>query len=342
VNGARLWRWARTAVVAGVLLVAALCPVVFSTYFTSAVMVVVLWTGLAAASLSFLAGYGGMVSLGQMAPFGVAGFMTAKLSVESNWNPWLAALVGLGVAVGVCFGFGAIASSSEGIYFLMITLAFAMLTFYYFSQVPTFGAHEGINGAMPPKLLGDPVLHPTRMYYASLIACIVVYLGVRYLGETAFGLTLQGVRDDPVRMSALGFSVRLHRTIGFAAGALIAGVAGILATWSNTRISPGSIDITRTIDVLAVAVIGGLYRLEGAWVGAFVFVTLDTYTRGISDRFETYIGLIFLAIVIVSPDGVMGAWRVIDSRVRRYLGNGGGRPPMPTETVAATEGEVSA
>src|SRR4029450_5579204 len=80
VNGARLWRWARTAVVAGVLLVAALCPVVFSTYFTSAVMVVVLWTGLAAASLSFLAGYGGMVSLGQMAPFGVAGFMTAKLS----------------------------------------------------------------------------------------------------------------------------------------------------------------------------------------------------------------------------------------------------------------------
>jgi branched-chain amino acid transport system permease protein len=339
VSGARLWRAGWGTVVAGVLVVAALCPVLFSTYFTSAVMVVVLWTGLVAASLSYLAGYAGMVSLGQMAPFGAAGFVTAKLSVESHWNPWLAALAGLGVAVGFGLFFGAIASSSEGIYFLMITLAFAMLTFYYFSQVPTFGAHEGINGALPPKLLGDPVLHPTRMYYASLLACALVYAAVRYLGGTALGLTLQGLRDDPIRMSALGFRIRLHRTIGFATGALIAGVAGILATWSNTRISPGSIDITRTIDVLAVAVIGGLYRLEGAWVGAFAFVTLDTYTRGISDRFETYIGLIFLAIVIVSPDGVMGAWRVVDARVRRYLGNGSDRPPTPTETVAATEGE---
>ena len=335
---ARVWRASWTVVVAGALVIAALCPVIFSTYFTSAVMVVVLWTGLAAASLSFLAGYGGMVSLGQMAPFGVAGFVTAKLSVDSHWNPWWAALAGLGIAVAVGLFFGAIASSSQGIYFLMITLAFAMLTFYYFSQVPTFGAHEGINGATPPKLLGDPVLHPTRMYYASLIACAVLYAVIRYLGDTAFGLTLQGVRDDPVRMSALGFSVRWHRTIGFAAGAVIAGVAGILATWSNTRISPGSIDITRTIDILAVAVIGGLYRLEGAWIGAFAFVTLDTYTRGISDRFETYIGLIFLAIVIVSPDGLFGAWRVVDAHVRRrLLGNGGSRPPTQTLTEPETE-----
>ncbi len=334
----RLWSGASYAVVAGVLAVAVFCPLIFTTYFTSAVMLVVLWTGLAAASLAFLAGYGGMVSLGQMAPFGVAGFMTAKLSVELGWNTWLAALAGLGVAVAVGLLFGAIASSSEGIYFLMITLAFAMLAFYYFSQVPTFGAHEGINGAMPPKLLGDPVLHPTRIYYAALACCLVVYAGVRYLGRTAFGLALQGVRDDPVRMSALGYRVRLHRTLGFAAAALIAGIAGILATWSYTRISPGSVDITRTIDILAVAVIGGLYRLEGAWIGAFVVVALDNYTRGISDRFETYIGVIFLAIVIVSPDGVMGVWRMIDDRVRGRFG-GGGRPAEP---AAPPTGEAAA
>jgi branched-chain amino acid transport system permease protein len=325
------WGLSYAVVVAGILVVAALCPVIFSTYFTSAVAVVVLWTGLAAASLTFLSGYGGMISLAQTALFGVAGFMVAKLSVESHWNGWLAALAAIGVAVGVGVLFGAIASRSEGIYFLMITLAFAVLTFYYFSEVPTFGAHEGINGVLPPKLLGDPVLHPARIYYAALVCSVLAYLGVRYLARTAFGLTLQGVRDDPARMSALGFNVRLHRTLGFAAGAFIAAVAGVLSAWDDTRISPGSIDVTRTIDLLAVAVIGGLYRLEGAWIGAFIFVMLDTYARGISDRFETYIGLIFLAIMVVSPDGVVGLgpslvrrFRSVQERLRRRTGDSGG------------------
>jgi branched-chain amino acid transport system permease protein len=334
----RAWTLVTYGVVAAVLAIAALCPLLFTAYFTSAVAVTILWTGLAAASLAFLAGYGGMVSLAQTALFGVAGFAAAKLIVESHWNAWLAAVAAIAIAVGVGLVFGALASGSEGIYFLMITLAFAVITYYYFSQVPTFGAHEGINGVRPPGLLGDPVLHPRGIYYAALACCVLVYLGVRYLARTAFGLTLQGVRDDPVRMSALGYNVRLHRTLGFAAGAFIAAVAGVLSAWHNTRISPGSIDLTRTIDILVIAVIGGLYRLEGAWIGAFVFVTLDTYARGISDRFETYIGLIFLAIVVLSPDGVMGLWRAAERRARRVPA-GGGRPPeglaTPTEEVAA-------
>jgi branched-chain amino acid transport system permease protein len=334
----RLRSAATYAAVGGALVVAAIGPVIFTTYFTSAVAVVILWTGLTAASLTFLAGYGGMVSLAQTALFGVAGFVAAKLSVELHWNAWPAALAAIGIAVCVGLLFGAIASGSEGIYFLMITLAFAVLTFYYFSAVPTFGAHEGINGVMPPKLLGDPVLHPTRIYYATLVCCVLAYVGIRYLGRTAFGLTLMGVRDDPARMSALGYSVRLHRTLGFAAGALVAGVAGVLSAWDNTRISPGSIDITRTIDLLAIAVIGGLYRLEGAWIGAFVFVMLDTYARGISDRFETYVGLIFLAIMVVSPDGLLGLGGTVARRARwlqERLHTWAQRPPSAGEKAEA-------
>ena len=330
----RAWSVATVGAVAAALVIAALCPLLFTVYFTSAVAVTVLWTGLAAASLAFLAGYGGMVSLAQTALFGVAGFTAAKLTVDGHWNPWLAGLTAVGVAVGVGLVFGAIASGSEGIYFLMITLAFAVITYYYFSQVPTFGAHEGINGVRAPTLLGDPVHHPTRIYYAALLCCVLAYLAVRHVARTAFGLALQGVRDDPVRMSALGFRVRLHRTLGFAAGAAIAAVAGVLSAWHNTRISPGSIDLTRTIDILVIAVIGGMYRLEGAWIGAFVFTMLDTYARGISDRFETYIGLIFLAIVVLSPDGVVGFWRTID---RRIHGRAGGRGEPPEGLAAPSE-----
>jgi branched-chain amino acid transport system permease protein len=140
---------------------------------------------------------------------------------------------------------------------------------------------------------------------------------LRYIGRTPFGLALQAVRDEPARANALGFDVRLHRTLAFALAAAIAGLAGVLATWQTTRISPGTIDVTRTIELLVVAVIGGLYRLEGAWLGAFVYVLLDTYIRGLSGRFETWIGIAFVAIVLLSPGGLAGLLARIDEAVRR-------------------------
>jgi branched-chain amino acid transport system permease protein len=115
--------------------------------------------------------------------------------------------------------------------------------------------------------------------------------------------------------------------LAFGLGALIASFAGILSVWWNTRISPGSIDLARTIDVLVIAVIGGLYRLEGAWVGAIVFVALENWTRGVDlvgQRFNTVIGVIFLAIVLLSPGGLMGIWQSITDFVRRQFS---GKPP---------------
>ena len=96
----------------------------------------------------------------------------------------------------------------------------------------------------------------------------------------------------------------------------------MISVWWNTRISPGSISLAQTIDVLVIAVIGGLFRLEGAWVGAFAIVALDNWIRGvdvIGSRFNTVVGLIFLAIVLVSPGGLMGIWESLTDRLRRRL-----------------------
>jgi branched-chain amino acid transport system permease protein len=338
----RLWTLGTRGAVAVVLAVVALLPVLFSTFFVSQVGLTSLWLGIAAVSLTFLSGYGGMVSLAQTALFGVAGLVAAKLAAEAGWNPWPAALVGILAATVVGLVFGAVASGSQGIYFLIITLAFAQVTYFYFAAVPTFGAHEGINGVNPPALLGDPVQHPTRMYYFLLLISVLVFLGLRYAARTAFGLALQGVRDDPVRMAALGYNVRLHRTLGFTLAAPVAGAAGVLSAWSNTRISAGSISLAIAILVLTAAVIGGLNRLEGAWVGAFLYTLCDTYLRGWTDRFATWLGVVFLVIVLVSPGGVVGALGSAGGWVRRHLP--GGRteppaPPLPTATpVAASSG----
>jgi branched-chain amino acid transport system permease protein len=327
-------RSSRARAAFGVVLVVALAlvPAIFTTYFTSAVAATALVFGLAAVSLTFLAAYGGMVSLAQTGIYGVAGFVMAHFIVSGHMNPILAAVLAIAIAAIVGLAFGAIVSGSEGIYLLMITLALGVITYYYFSQVGTFGGHEGINSVSAPGFIGDPVTHPTAIYELILGCSVVVYLGIHFLARTNFGLTMQGVRDDPVRMRALGFNVRLHRTLAFTAGALIAALAGVLGTWNNTRISPGTIQVSQIIELMTIAVIGGLYRIEGAWIGALVYTLLDTYTRGITDRFETWIGIVLLVILITSPDGLTGLAQRLYTRVR-----GEDRSLPPPSSPEATE-----
>ncbi len=142
---------------------------------------------------------------------------------------------------------------------------------------------------------------------------MVVYFAIRYVVRTPFGISLQGVRDDPVRMGSLGYNVALHRTLAFTFAAFIASLAGVLYGWWNGVIAPDNVGLGATVDLLIVAVIGGLGRVEGAWLGAFAFVIINNYVRDVSvpvlgGSFNTVIGLIFLAIVIVSPSGLMGLW----------------------------------
>jgi branched-chain amino acid transport system permease protein len=336
----RVLRWGPGA---AIVLVLALGPLVFNDFYLSQVITKALWLGIAAASLIFLAGYAGMISLAQVALYGVAGFTMANLVTADGgskiaWNPWAGTLMGILAATAIGLFFGAISSRSYGIYFLMITLAFAVLTYYFFGQVTQLSGFGGVNNVDRPDIVSNPVTDPANLFYIALGASLAVYVFVRYIGHTPFGLALQGIRDDPARMRALGFNVPLHRMVAFGVGALIASIAGILSVWWNTRISPGSVDLSRTLDVLVIAVVGGLYRLEGAWLGALVFAVLDNETRGvelIGERFNTVIGTVFLVIVLLSPGGLMGIWQSVTSFIERQLA-GPGRM-LPEEPIPVAE-----
>lgn len=302
----------------GALALAALAPLFLSTYWVGTLLTQMLFLGIVAASLIFLSAYGGMVSLAQVALFGIAGFVVGNATTNGNtkglnlgWNPWLGVLLGLVITVLIGLLFGAIASRSVGIYFLMITLTYSVIANLTFGQVTDVSGFGGISGIPTPRLIGNVSAHPNRLYYVALVVALVVYAVLRYLTRTPFGLTLQGQRDDPVRMGSLGYNVALHRTVAFAVAALVAAIAGVLFVWWNGHIDPASIDLGATIDVLVIAVIGGLYRIEGAWVGALFFVVINNYSQQIGfigPRFHTLIGLIFLAIVLVSPGGLVGLW----------------------------------
>jgi branched-chain amino acid transport system permease protein len=307
------------------LAIAVVAPLLFTTYFVSAVLTQALFLGIVAASMIFLSAYGGMVSLAQVAIYGIAGFTlgnavtTNTKGLNLGWDPWIGVILGIGVATAVALLFGAIASRSAGIYFLMITLTFAVIANYFFGQVTALSGFGGISGIRAPAFVGQPEQHANRLYYVALVVSILVYVLIRYIVRTPAGLSLQGVRDDPIRMSSLGYNVALHRTAAFAFAGFIAALAGVLFVWWNGHIDPASIDLGATLDVLVIAVIGGLYRIEGAWLGAVVFVMIDTYTRSIGfigDRFHTLIGLIFLVIVLLSPGGLMGIWEAFENVVR--------------------------
>ena len=128
---------------------------------------------------------------------------------------------------------------------------------------------------------------------------------------------MQAIRDNPRRMRALGFNVEAHRVAAYAAAGLVAALAGVLLVWFDGRISPGTIRVDRMIDILVIAVVGGLRHPAGAYLGALVFVLLDTFAIDImgAERFNTLIGIVFLAIVLFSPDGLLGLWE----KARRAL-----------------------
>jgi branched-chain amino acid transport system permease protein len=329
----------------------ALAPVIFDEFFVSVILTKALWLGIAASSLVFLAAYGGMVSLAQVGIYGVAGMAFANLVAADGgnpaaWNPWLATVAAIVIATLVGLFFGTISARSEGIYFLMITLAFSVLVFYFFSQVTQLSGFGGVNNLDLPGVLGNPSQDPLPLFYVTLAVSVAVFLILRGISRTPFGLALQGVRDEPARMRALGFDVARHRALAFGLAAVIAAVAGVLSVWYNRRISPGSINLAQTIDILIIAVIGGLYRLEGAWVGALVYALIDNYSREWTptvgevlgpERFNTIIGVVFLIIVLASPGGLVGLWENVRDRLRRGRG-GGGAPSTSTRSPVGPEG----
>jgi branched-chain amino acid transport system permease protein len=291
------------------------------------------WTmilGMIALSLMFLAGYGGMVSLAQMTVAGIAGYMIAVLGASSLpkislfWPWWVAAP--LAIIIAVAFGTlaGALSARTEGIYTIMITLALAASFFYLTLQNwPIFNGFNGFTTIPAPHFFGVHWGDPVPLYYMILFFSALSYAAVVYVSRAPFGLALQGVRDNPRRMEAIGYNVTAHRIAAYAFAALIAAVGGILLVWQNNQISPFSVGVDVVINLLVIAVVGGIGHPIGPFIGAFIYVILRTFALdalvavGLDGRrFQTLIGLGFLVIVLFSPDGVIGIWRRVMGRTR--------------------------
>ncbi len=300
-------------------------PSFASNFFTYQIGAYSLLLGTVALSLMMLAGYGGMVSLAQLTAAGFAGYLVAIFGDNSvgvmglGWPWWVTAIVAILAAAVFSALVGAISVRTEGIYTIMITLAIAVAFFYFVRQnYPIFNGFTGFAGVEPPTLFGIYWRDPVPFYYLTLAVAGFFYAAVLYGARSSFGLSLQAIRDNPRRMRALGYNVTLHRIVAYFFSGLIAGTAGVLLVWFNGRISPGSVGVDVVIDILVIAVVGGLRHPLGPFIGAIAFVLLENFAIDLIDRerFNTVIGLAFLLAVLFSPDGILGLWSRLRAKLR--------------------------
>jgi branched-chain amino acid transport system permease protein len=313
-----------TLIVAAVLVV---LPAVVSNFILVQIFAWSYMLGVIALSLMFLGGYGGMVSLAQMTLAGFAGYMTAILGVNGNPGgfglPWWIA-VPVAILMTMVFGaiVGALAVRTEGIYMIMITLAIAAAFFYFTNQnYAIFNGHTGVSAVPTPNVLGVDWHDSVPFYYLTLVVAALCWAAVAYVSRSPFGLALQGVRDNPRRMAALGFNVNAHRIAAYVFAAFIAALGGVLLAWNYGQIAPGSVSVSAAIDILVIAVVGGLGAPIGPFIGAIIYAVLKTFALDIlvalgldGKRYRLLIGLGFLIVVFFSPDGVLGLWQRWRSR----------------------------
>lgn len=318
------WREQATPVRIAVALLLLAWPLYTSDFFTFQIGAYSLLLGTVALSLMMLAGYGGMVSLAQLTVAGFAGYMMAIFGQNSvgvhglGWPWWLLIPATILAAALLSALIGAIAVRTEGIYTIMITLAIAVAFFYFTRQnYVVFNGFTGFAGIAPPRVFGLDWRAPVPFYYLSLAVAAFFHFAVLYASRSTFGLALQAVRDNPRRMNALGYSVTAIRVFAYFLAGIIAGTAGVMLVWFNGRISPGSVGVDVAIDILVIAVVGGMRHPVGPFIGAVAFVLLENFAIDLIDRerFNTVIGLAFLLIVFFSPDGLLGLWE----RVRPHL-----------------------
>ena len=295
-------------------------PLPANDFFTVQIGAYSLILGIIALSLMMLAGLGGMVSLAQLSAAGLAAYTLPIFGANTQdvlglgFSAWVT--IPLALLAGACFSalVGLIAVRTAGIYMIMITLAVAVSVFFFTRQnYAVFNGFTGYAGIAAPDPFGFDLRQPLPFYYLCLTVAAGLLLASVYVSRSTFGLSLQAVRDNPRRVAALGYSVALTRVYAFFLAGLIAAAGGILLAWFNGRVSPATIGVDVAIDILVIAVIGGLRHPVGPFIGALAFVLLENFAIDLIDRerFNTVIGLAFLLIVLFSPDGLLGLWEKI-------------------------------
>lgn len=269
----------------------------------------VLIFSLAASSLNLVVGYGGMVAFGHAAFFGLGAYVVALLmdqGVISAWVAWPAAMLVSGFAALLV---GALSLRTRGVYFIMITLAFAQMLYYLVISMPQTGGDDGISLTSRSQLTPFDLQDDRSFYFVALAMLAVVLHTLKRLAESRFGHALAGLRQNETRMEALGYPVFGLKLACFVIAGAVAGLAGALMANQTGLASPNLLYWTQSGTLLVMVILGGVGFRYGGLVGALALLGLEEALAEFTLHGHFFVGLVLLSVVFFAPRGLAGLWK---------------------------------
>ncbi len=288
-------------------------------YITLATRVAIF--AIAGVGLNLALGLGGLVSFGHAAFFGLGGYAAGILASHAlNYEPiysgafeingttemliiWPIAILASGIAA---FFIGLFSLRTTGVYFIMITLAFAQMIYYFAISWPAYGGEDGLSIYVRSKFPGVNTLDPLSFYFIAFGVLMLAILLVFVLKNSRFGAALQAARQNDERLSSVGIHPFNIRLTTFVISAMITGLAGALYADLNRFVSPSMLSWHTSGEIMVFVILGGVGRLFGPIVGAALFILFEFVFGGLTEHWMLFLGLVLLAVVLFARGGVIG------------------------------------
>jgi len=271
--------------------------------------------GIAAVSLNLILGFGGLVSFGHAAFIGIGAYAVGIPVYHETYGGFdaVAAYGGafhilLAVGISALFALitGAICLRTKGVYFIMITMAFAQMAYYFFLSLEEYGGDDGlvidIRSEMPLVNLDDPL----QLYAIAYVALVIAMLMVRTIVNSRFGMVLQGARGNNERLVTLGYNTYLYRLVAYVISGAMCGFAGALLGNFTTFISPDMMGWSRSGELMFMVILGGSATTLGPVLGSVVFILMEEVLSSITIYWHLPFGLMLMGVVLFAPGGLMG------------------------------------
>lgn len=304
----------------------AVLPSYLSSYLQDLVLKIIIFV-IFAMSLELLVGTTGLISLGHAAFFGIAAYVTVLASPEAEAGALLGLLPMSMLAAGAYALFvGALSLRTRGVYFIMVTLAFAQMAYFVFHDTPVGGGSDGIYLMLRPALTigGTTILdldNGRHLYFFALGGLVVTYLVLALILQSRFGRALVGIRINEQRMRAVGYNTYFYKLAAFVIAGMFAGLAGFLSATKNGVVNPELLSWHESGAVLLMIILGGLGSLRGAVIGTIAFVLLKEFYSSeailgsLAHRWQLTLGLTMILLVATLPNGLIG----LGERIRRIF-----------------------
>ena len=299
------WRWSGLVLLALIAL-----PFVANSFgeaFYIALVTRILIFALAATSLNLILGFGGMVSFGHAAFLGVGAYTVVILSqmgVVDAWVAWPTAIVVAGL---FALLIGAVSLRTQGVYFIMITLAFAQMMYYLVVSFKTYGGDDGMSLPARSRIGFLDMSNDAHFYYVTLLACVAVLVLIARVLNARFGHVLQAIRENEVRMQSLGYAVFRYKLCAFVMSGALAGLAGALLANQSGFVSPAMMQWSQSGMLMMMVILGGVGHLYGGVWGAIVFLLLEETLSHFTIHWQLGLGALLLMVVLLLPNGLTSA-----------------------------------